>query len=251
MKKKVKYILVFLLVIIYAFVIVYHYSNNENYIIFGKDTTIYYKDNKIKNIKYNKNKNISSSYEKFQTYVDGKFIDTYIEFKKGSDGWYQVYDTEYNKIYPYPLIAYNGDMNLNLYDKTLTEQSDSDKKIILSYLKDNNLSEEYNTFKKISYDIDNDGSVENIYYINYYGTNVNSYCAIFLQKNSTIVPIILNEFSSDEMLNVEQVDLINLIDIDFDNKYEIVISENKGDDSPIYYYFYKYDDLNNTVTKLK
>ena len=47
MKKKVKYILVFLLVIIYAFVIVYHYSNNENYIIFGKDTTIYYKDNKI------------------------------------------------------------------------------------------------------------------------------------------------------------------------------------------------------------
>ena len=53
------------------------------------------------------------------------------------------------------------------------------------------------------------------------------------------------------MLNVEQVDLINLIDIDFDNKYEIVISGNKGDDSPIYYYFYKYDDLNNTVTKFK
>ena len=59
-----------------------------------------------------------------------------------------------------------------------------------------------------------------------------------------------NENSSSEYYAVQNSSFLYATDIDNDNNYEIVLYS-YYEESPAYCTIYKYDDLNNTVTKFE
>ena len=142
------------------------------------------------------------------------------------------------------------------YDENVSNEqlAENDKKIIKEKL----YSYEYDinslNFNKITVDLNKDGNNEEIYIINNFNsidTDNTIFNYVFMKKNdNTIIDIEKNENSSSEYYAVQNSSFLYATDIDNDNNYEIVLYS-YYEESPAYCTIYKYDDLNNTVTKFE
>ena len=252
MKKRVGIILIFILLVLYVFISIIFYST-KNVAIFGKTTIVYYKNNKIDKIKYYDKIKNKYSYELFNVLIDDKFVKAKIILNNNNENeWYQIYDLDYEKLYPYQLIAYKGNINMEGSTKTSDEETELDISNISKIEKENDLNVEKNEYKKIIFDMDNDGNSEIVYYIDYIDIKTNMYCyCIYLYKDNSLLSISTKNYSLEQLTYSEKYDLAGVIDIDLDGKKEILLSSNNGDDTPVYYHFFKYDSKSNSVNEIK
>lgn len=252
MKNKIACGFILILALFYISMVLVEY-NNKNVVIVGKTTRIYYKNGAVSKIKYYDNVSKKYNYEDFKIYLDGNFENAKLRLLDNNEyDWFEVYDKENTKKYTNPLIAYKGDFDLKIYSDIISSPTDKDNETIKYVLNKEGLQDEYLAFKKLVLDLDSDGSKETVYYIDNKGSlSEKYYSLIFLNDNDNNIIINKNIINIKNIINSENLDLINAIDLDNDGKYEIMISLNVGDDSPIYYYFYKYDSSNGTLTKVR
>ncbi|MBO5182775.1 MAG: hypothetical protein J6B64_00010 [Bacilli bacterium] len=245
--KKIYKILILLLLIVITLIVSF-FTTTDNIAIFGNNTIIYYKDNKISEIKHVKRINPRYNFEKFNIYNGEKFEKGYINFIKGKDLQYaDVYDSNYTKIYINPLIAYKGYLNFKIIKSSSMEEYSNDNiNFIQKILIENNLTQDYTSLTK---------SVANdiiVYDVNNFALATDSYYRIMIlvdgKGNYTIIDN--SSLTQYELLNVKHYEFYGLVDIDLDNEYEIVLSSHNGDDSPIYYHFYNLDS-NGNIEEIK
>ena len=189
----------------------------------------------------------------FNVLIDDKFVKAKIILNNNNENeWYQIYDLDYEKLYPYQLIAYKGNINMEGSTKTSDEETELDISNISKIEKENDLNVEKNEYKKIVFDMDNDGNSEIVYYIDYIDIKTNMYCyCIYLYKDNSLLSISTKNYSLEQLTYSEKYDLAGVIDIDLDGKKEILLSSNNGDDTPVYYHFFKYDSKSNSVNEIK
>lgn len=250
MKNKLFVAIIILLSISCIVISILNY-NDKVYTIIGETTIVHYKNKKINKIEYVDYINKKYSYDNYKIYYNGSFINGTFNVTDNLESLYEIYNENYEQIYPYPFIAYKGDINMNLYNQSINEPNDSDNVIISKVLKENSLESNYTNFKKISYDVDNDGMVENIYYVDNERNNSSIYFLTFISKNNNTIILEKNIVSMDKINEESRKKLSTLIDIDLDGKYEIMFSESSGDDSRVYYHFYKFDSNTNSVNEIK
>lgn len=259
MKKKILIIFLTIIIIFYVFIIVYK-EYNQDILILGGNTIVKYKNGHITEIQNTLKIDKRYNYQKFYVYTDeGIFKNYYMNFYKGEyfgDVAYDLYsDSMEKENITNKLLAYKGNLNISVANTiSTTEMTENDKKIIKEKL----YSYEYDinslNFNKITVDLNKDGNNEEIYIINNFNsidTDNTIFNYVFMKKkDNTIIDIEKNENSSSEYYAVQNSSFLYATDIDNDNNYEIVLYS-YYEESPAYCTIYKYDDLNNTVTKFE
>lgn len=252
MKKVICIFIVFIFSILNIFVIIIN-EYNKNIAIFGNTTIVYYKNNKINKIKYTDELNNKYNYETFNVLFDNEFVKAKLIINNDNENeWYQIYNKNYEKLYPNQLIAYKGNIEMKGSIKTSDEKTELDTLNISKISKEVGFDSEPYEYKKIVFDINNDGDSEIIYYINYVDlkSKMYYYC-IYLYENNSLLPINTKSYTLEQITNSEKYDLVGVIDIDLDGEKEIILSSNSGDDTPIYYHFFKYDVGSNSINEIK
>ena len=226
---------------------------NKNIAIFGNTTIVYYKNNKINKIKYVDKLKNKYNYEQFNFLIDDNFTKAKLVLNNNDENeWYQIYDQDFTKLYTRRLIAYKGNIEMEGSLKTSDEETELDTLNVSKIEKENDISLEKSEYKKVVSDIDNDGNLETLYYINYVDVKMNMYyCCIYLYKDNSLLSISTKNYSLEQLTYSEKYDLAGVIDIDLDGKKEILLSSNNGDDTPVYYHFFKYDSKSNSVNEIK
>ena len=225
--------------------------------MFGTTTFIYYdNNNQIKNVKRINNIDKKLNYEKFNVYIDNSFEEAYMNFYKEDNAtYYDLYNNQNQKIDTKDfLLAYQGDLKINVNSSKIeTQMTDEEKEKMIKILKSHSINEDISLFSKQVLDIDNDSKNETIYSLSNFGGQVNEtfYSYIFIEEsNKEIIDIDLIESQNKNTPEIPQKYHAWSIDLDNDNNYEIVLSSVTGDDTPVYYEFYKYDSSNKTITEM-
>lgn len=252
MKRLISIIIIFIFSILNILVMFIN-NYNKNIAIFGNTTIVYYKNNKINKIKYVDKLKNKYNYEQFNFLVDDNFTKAKLVLNNNDENeWYQIYDQDFTKLYTRCLIAYKGNIEMEGSLKTSDEETELDTLNVSKIEKENDISLEKSEYKKIVSDIDNDGNLETLYYINYVDVKMNMYyCCIYLYKDNSLLSISTKNYNLEQLTSSERYDLVGVIDIDLDGKKEIILSSNNGDDTPVYYHFFKYDSKSNSVNEIK
>ena len=184
---------------------------------------------KLRKVKYYRNGSISNGFLK-SYYIDGE-NEYYIVSKNNKS--LDILDL----IAAGPLVKMDIVPPKNI-DEDLTSSSLKD---INSFLGKTLSDDDIFGYKKITYDIDNDSNNEDVIYLSYMENNSLKKIAYISDEVNT--EIINKETDlEDEVGGDEIYSLVDLIDFNGDNIYEIVISRCAGDDSPTYYDIYSYDN---------
>lgn len=252
MKRLISIIIIFIFSILNILVMFIN-NYNKNIAIFGNTTIVYYKNNKINKIKYVDKLKNKYNYEQFNFLIDDNFTKAKLVLNNNDENeWYQIYDQDFTKLYTRRLIAYKGNIEMEGSLKTSDEETELDTLNVSKIEKENDISLEKSEYKKVVSDIDNDGNLETLYYINYVDVKMNMYyCCIYLYKDNSLLSISTKNYSLEQLTYSEKYDLAGVIDIDLDGKKEILLSSNNGDDTPVYYHFFKYDSKSNSVNEIK
>ena len=252
MKRLISIIIIFIFSILNILVMFIN-NYNKNIAIFGNTTIVYYKNNKINKIKYVDKLKNNYNYEQFNFLIDDNFTKAKLVLNNNDENeWYQIYDQDFTKLYTRRLIAYKGNIEMEGSLKTSDEETELDTLNVSKIEKENDISLEKSEYKKVVSDIDNDGNLETLYYINYVDVKMNMYyCCIYLYKDNSLLSISTKNYSLEQLTYSEKYDLAGVIDIDLDGKKEILLSSNNGDDTPVYYHFFKYDSKSNSVNEIK
>lgn len=144
-----------------------------------------------------------------------------LQFSNGK--WY-FFDKDYKLISSDNFrVAYTDNLKIKLADTSVEGYSDSDDVYILDAINPSDETQ-WNIFRnrlnKVTYDFDNDGSEETIYITTNASTTVQDYdfaSYLFLVKNNKVVNVI--EGGDDPY------GIVEVLDIDNDGNYEIVISQ--------------------------
>ena len=252
MKKLICIIIIFIFSILNIFVIFMN-NYNKSIAIFGNTTIVYYKNNKIDKLKYVDKLKNKYSYEIFNILIDNSFVKAKLVLNNTTENeWYQIYDQNFSRLYTRNLVAYKGNIKMEGSTKTSDEETELDISNISKIEKENDLNVEKNEYKKIVFDMDNDGNSEIVYYIDYIDIKTNMYCyCIYLYKDNSLLSISTKNYSLEQITNSENYDLVGVIEIDLNSEKEIILSSNNGDDTPVYYHFFKYDSKSNSVNEIK
>ena len=254
MKKIIWIFLILYIIVLVSFIMT---LDKNNYVLFGTTTTIYYdNNNQIKNIKKSNKLNGKLNYEKLNVYNNGKFQEGYINlYKEDNSIFYNIYNKNQEKIKSNNLLlAYKGDINIKVNQSEIQNKLDSNEKNkLLNILKNKGINEDITYFSKQELDLDNDAQKETIYTLSNYGGKINniSYSYIFVRSNNEVIDVTLIKNENKNSPENPQKYHVWSVDIDNDNAYEIVVSSTNGDDSPVYYEFYKFDSSNKKIVELK
>lgn len=253
MKKRILISIIFVLIISYVLIFLVDLSHKK-YVIIGTNnsTIVYYNDkNEINRIVTKEKLNQKYSFENYEFYQNSTFINGYLSFEL-MDGRTipLIYSENYEKLYSDLLIAKKGNFDLKIKDvQVYNEASLEDENIIKKALLENSLDLDYSDFKKSKIQMDND--LLTLYIVNNYGKKHDAYyCFAFIINSNNQVSIV--ELSkSNEPINAERIIFQNLIDIDLDDQYELLLETNNGDNTSSYYRFYKYNSASNEINELK
>lgn len=245
-KKSVKIFWVLLIITILVFVIQFIISSNTVYI--GNNTRVLSIGSKI--IKYNRNNSIIL--RKVNVYKGNRISKGYLKSTK-ADNENEYYLTSINNrnINVKTIVASGSMLKLSVIDpidelNTITESKIHELNSILDVdLKTENIVK----YKRIKYDIDNDSDDEEVLYISYVLNNISSDRIII--KDNSIVKVVEYDFDYKDLQDKPQkaYGLVNIIDFNKDDIYEIVVSRVDGDSQPTYYDIYSYE--NGSIKKIK
>ena len=169
MKKKLMYLSLIILIPIYIIIAIFS-NTKQDILIIGGNIYIEYNDKKY-NIKNNYKNNLQLNYRKYKIYDGEKYIDGYIKFYKDDitgDTNGIIYNSTLDiSNLSIPLLAYTGNINIDVADTVVTDKiSDNDEIILKSKLT---------------------GIIDNIDDINFKKTQT-----VFEYRKNALVPIIFN-----------------------------------------------------------
>ena len=225
MKKKLMYLSLIILIPIYIIIAIFS-NTKQDILIIGGNIYIEYNDKKY-NIKNNYKNNPQLNYRKYKIYDGEKYIDGYIKFYKDDitgDTNGIIYNSTLDiSNLSIPLLAYTGNINIDVADTVVTDKiSDNDEIILKSKLTGIIDNIDDINFKKITVDLNNDNQNEYIYFIYKYDNN-KIYNSIFMMdSNNRIIDIVTNGEKNEEY-NINYI-----VDVDMDGEYEIVLSSSYG-----------------------
>lgn len=225
MKKKLMYLSLIILIPIYIIIAIFS-NTKQDILIIGGNIYIEYNDKKY-NIKNNYKNNPQLNYRKYKIYDGEKYIDGYIKFYKDDitgDTNGIIYNSTLDiSNLSIPLLAYTGNINIDVADTVVTDKiSDNDEIILKSKLTGIIDDIDDINFKKITVDLNNDNQNEYIYSIYKYD-NDKIYNSIFMMdSNNRIIDIVTNGEKNEEY-NINYI-----VDVDMDGEYEIVLSSSYG-----------------------
>ena len=245
MKKRI-IIMCGFIILYFVIILLFDFLDNTSKIVYIGDYTRVFVDNGIrvtndgencfnKKVKYYFN---SNDYYGYMTSVG----------KIGTNDYHLEVINNNGKIVKFneDLIAYTPNLDIKLEkpeDMILTSE---DFKILTKFLNDNNYDSNIVSSYKNRIDLDNDGNLEEVYSI-CVGDNYNS---LIIFKSEDTITLIDSIISDSDIDNSERdIMLYAFIDFDSDDKYEIVIREDNGDNQPNYYNIYTYDG--NTITRVE
>lgn len=248
MKQKYNKLLLLVLIIIIILTIFYEFIMYPKEVaIFGDNTIIYYINNRLVKIDHPDKINYRYNFNKFLVYNDGNFEEGYLNNKEENGySYFEVYMSDFSKKYMNPVIAYTKELDLNIYiSKESNDYTQSELKKIQEVLSENNLDNKYTNISKketknmIMYNINN-YKIESERYYN----------IVFLLDANGKVNIIDKSYYDKNTVSGKKYNFFGQVDIDKDGTDEIAITETQGDDSPTYYYFYKYDSSTGILSEI-
>lgn len=232
-----KRICIFLLLILVLIIIVFEVIS-FNTIYLGSNTRIIVIGGKI--IKKYGNKKIVL--KKVNYYKNGEKNKGYIKSKEYENGNYYYIVSKDNKTIDLDNLIAAGLM-IKLKTPSSSVINTNKEEIDIDELNDDlNLDlsiEDVNYYKNITYDIDNDKSKEEIIYVSYVMDNYLK-ISIFIRDDNGIINVF--EYGKDRYSNEPQKAfmLSNIVDLNNDGNYEIIVSRVDKDSQPAYYDIYSY-----------
>ena len=228
---KKRYIVILIIVIVYftVFFLLYgraeiKYSKLKTTLIIGDNTIWQLDEKKWYNIVNNKDME-NLNWQEFTVFVDNEKLGNYkIVY---DDKWY-LFDKKRNPIsYSGNLIAYSANYEMKV--KNFSQEKISDYTKVNEVLSENNITanQELTSNTLISVDIDNDGIDEKIYVAgNVFPMETDPeyiFSVVFMEKNDIIYPI-YKSIEKNKNFNGCKPYINSIIDVDDDNKYEIILS---------------------------
>ena len=249
MREKRNILIIILLIIFIILNFSVYLINKKNVIYLGSITKIEVKNNNIKI--YNEKSKLNLI--KAKIYFNGSFINGYLKSDRGNINNKAILYKAYNESgtslrFTEDLIAYTGKAKINISDaNVITNILDGDKEIISNFLRSDygdgiglDFSLDYKEYKKVIYDIDNDGDKEYLYSLNLIEENKTSYSYVFIIDDDELK--VINSKKGD--ITDQKYDVISffkLIDFNDDGKYEIVLRLKNGEYGDNVYKIYNYD----------
>lgn len=219
-KKYFVFLFIFLLIIIVS--IIFILVNKKRYYFFVNESSTIVKDG----FNYKQVKNIDNKYlnDEYSVYSDGKVYKN-VTVKFDSNVWY-YFDKDYNDLdlNKVSLLYTSSFDKLKVANYDVSYYEEADDSILSEVLGDKKISDYKDSVIKSSFDIAGDGSIETIYTISDLDlSDSNGFGSfIFLVRDNKIIKII--EKSASESFLVQ-----NIVDIDGDGKYEIIVSKGTND----------------------
>lgn len=246
-KKVAIFILIFLIVgaIIFFLTIGVGLLNksSENIIIIGNSGGFKKVNSRWVHIN-TKNELKSLSGNKFNVYVDNSYFGNYKLLY--DDKWYLFKNDDTPVNYNGNMLALSGSIKYKVAN--FTTHDIEDKTYVNRVLRENNISEDsiltYSYYTDI--DLNNDGVLERIYTISnkfpYEDVGNLSFSYIFMLKNDKIIYLYKNKEEIDDVYSGCNPYISNLIDIDEDNKLEVIIGCSYYSVEGTKYNLYKFND---------
>lgn len=218
------FLLLFVLIILVLAYIFYFVSAkpSNDYIIVGESAIFTKSKGKWTQIKRINDDILSAKY----TVVHASGINENVTINYTSDSNYWLYmDDEFNDIeLKHVKAAYTSKFkNVKVADYEFSYYDDSDQEILSNVLEGRNILDFEKSVKKYTFDLDGDGVLESIYTLTnetLSGRQNKKYSSIFLVRGDEFI----KTFSND---TTKPYKVMAIVDIDNDNKYEVIVS--KGD----------------------
>lgn len=230
MKKNNKVYVILIIFLIVFFFLIYFLVGKKEIEKENEEVTLLLGENTIWQYKY-KNWNVISNdleqynWEKFQIFLDGQYEDELYIWH--SDKWYIFDDNKEAINYTSNFLALKANFDINVKKFVSSEITNLSK--ISDYLSSKNISaySELTVKTETQVDIDNDGSLEEIYIISNVfpidSTPNEIFAYVFMKKNNQIYEI----FNFEEQNSVDngvKPYINSIIDVDNDGMYEIILS---------------------------
>ena len=246
MNKKGKIVIVLAILAIIVIGICYFISLNTVY--FGNDTRAIILGKKI--VKTYNNSKITLRNVYF--YKDGKKSNVYLKSEKYDNGYSYYAITKYNKRIKTNDLLASGKLlkldvvspsNVNTYinDASLNETNE----LLDLKLESDNVIE----YKNVTFDIDNDSNDENVVYIKYRMDTVITTKIFINDDNVTDILEFENDFTDMENMSNQIYYLTDVVDLNGDKKYEIIVARIDGNSQPTFYDIYSYE--NGSIKEIK
>lgn len=233
MNKKKRYVVILVILLVFT-LIMYFAIGKENIKSGNRELTLIVGDNAVWNYDNRKwthidsNKTIESlSWLDYKVFINNKELGNYYLWYD-DEKWY-IFDSNKRAVTRNgPIIAYRGNYEISVKDFEIEEIRNI--YYVEKLLKEKNLStkNDYTVATETAFDIDNDGSNEKFYFVsNAFSmeqTPSKVFAFVFMVKNNEIYPIYESAEQNDNNVNGCKPYLSAVIDLDEDNKYEIVVS---------------------------
>ena len=221
--KRYIYIIVILFISVFLFFIFYGINAIKDY---NKDEILIVSDNifrKYKSKWFKIQDMKSMNWKKFHIYVNNDYYgDKYLYY---NEKWYIFEKDKKALTYSGDILAFNANYKVVKFNE-INNYSDKNIEKILEENKSENLGIENSYY--IDVDIDNDGSLERIYVVtNRFSDKLNSgkfFSYVFLVKKEKITYIYKEESNDSDSYSGCKPYISNIIDVDEDNKYEIIMT---------------------------
>ncbi len=235
------YIILGLLVIVLIILLVLVTNNKSEYLVFDNTTFLEYKNHTFQEVQYE-----DLLDKDFACFSLNKFIGYYNIYARDTNNELFMTNNANEKAYtfehPYLFVTSNVEvLEFDVIDADINDLSyltyDLNKDFIESI-------DDLDSFKKVTYDIDDDGQKETIYSASYYNIDDNnSFSIVFLVKNNKIY--LMGESSifdaydeEDSFGSMDHFSLKYLLNLD--NSIKMVIGMESTDIT--YYQIYSFDD---------
>lgn len=233
MGKKKDYIILYTLLGIYLIVTLCFYGYQEflkfrekqknTYLIFGNSIKFQYENGEWTDIEDEKKYNLIN----YDIYIDNVKLGNY-KLQDFKSKWY-LFDDNRNSIqYNGILLAVNTKRNFSTVDYEIKRIDKNDEIILNNILQKHQINKyKLNVNQKVTLDFDSDGVKETLYAISnaFIQDEQKSFALLFIiDDNETII---LKQVYKDSGMKDEipLMKIINIIDIDDDKKYEIIVDE--------------------------
>ena len=250
MREKKTYIVLIVIILVFSLVMFVLFGlqklkedNQEGVFIVGDTTVWTYSKNKWVTIRSSSAFN-KLSWKKYQVYLDNKRYGSYELWH--DDKWY-AFDNDKNAVaLDGNMFAYNTNYDVKVYDYSL-EKIDSGNEYVARVLQDNglSLSSKFTSSSKVSLDFDNDGVIEDFYLItdvfplDFHPDTI--FSIVFMVKNGTIYDI-YKDIGGDDAFSGCKPFFNTILDVNDDNKYELILSCGKYSVSEQIDMLYKFSD---------
>lgn len=233
----------FLFVFLLIGIIIYNMFP-RGYMIIGESLILTKKGNKwvqIKNVnkevldkKYSVYSSLGKSDNVILNYTDDSFYYLNKDYKDlGLKNVYVSYTKDFKGVKP-------ADYSVDFYNE-------NDNTILNEILKDKNIDDFKISIIKSSYDLDKDGKLETIYTLSNESIDFNAeekYSTIFLVKDNKVIGKLDKDTSEPYLVQ-------GIVDINGDNKYEVIVSKGTIDVATFDTCFQIYSIKNNKIKRIK